>query len=101
MPRLIDADAFRAELFKMAHMPISSQTSPTSWAVAYSSFIMALDRLPTIYCPPVVHGEWIRGQTLKREWMKCSLCHVSQTPNGCFSFCPNCGAKMDKEGNNG
>lgn len=45
--------------------------------------------------PPVVHGRWIFGTTMNREWMKCSKCLVSQTPTGVFSYCPNCGARMD------
>ena len=47
----------------------------------------------------VVHGRWIFGTSNHREWMKCSECLVSQTPTGVFSYCPNCGAKMDGDGN--
>ena len=47
----------------------------------------------------VVHGRWIFGTTNNHEWMKCSECLKSQTLNGCFTYCPNCGAKMDGDGN--
>lgn len=42
----------------------------------------------------VKHGRWVFGTSNKHEWMKCSECLKSQTPNGCFAYCPNCGAKM-------
>lgn len=44
---------------------------------------------------PMRHGRWVHGITLNHEWRKCSECLVSQTIFGCFTYCPNCGAKMD------
>ena len=44
---------------------------------------------------PVVHAKWIYGITLRHEWRKCSKCLVSQEIFGCFTYCPNCGARMD------
>lgn len=52
---------------------------------------------PTVEAEPVVHGRWIFGTANHREYMKCSECLHSQTPTGVFVYCPNCGAKMDKE----
>lgn len=46
---------------------------------------------------PVVHAKWIYGITLRHEWRKCSECLVSQDIFGCFTYCPNCGARMDGE----
>ena len=42
---------------------------------------------------PVKHGKWIEGEL----YIKCSECGY---PVGHLSdnYCPNCGAKMDKEG---
>ena len=42
------------------------------------------------------HGRWVRGISNHREHMKCSVCLKSQTPVGTFTYCPNCGAKMDQ-----
>jgi hypothetical protein len=51
---------------------------------------------PTMDAEPVRHGKWIFGSTLGHSWMKCSECCVSQDGQTlCFSYCPNCGAKMD------
>ena len=45
---------------------------------------------------PVVHGEWeiVVGSNGK-EYMVCTRCRVSQDLTGVFTYCPNCGAKMD------
>lgn len=46
---------------------------------------------------PVRHGHWIFGQTMGHSWMKCSECCVSQSgQTATFTYCPNCGAKMDE-----
>lgn len=50
---------------------------------------------PAVDAVQVVHGRWIHGVTLNHEWRKCSECLVSQEIFGCFTYCPNCGAKMD------
>ena len=58
-----------------------------------------IEELPS--AQPVRHGKWIFGSTLGHSWMKCSECCVSQDGQTlCFSYCPNCGAKMDGGGNN-
>ena len=45
---------------------------------------------------PVRHGEWeiVVGSNGK-EYMVCTCCRVSQDLTGVFTYCPNCGAKMD------
>ena len=48
---------------------------------------------------PVRHGKWeiVVGSNGK-EYMVCTCCRVSQDLTGVFTYCPNCGAKMDLEG---
>jgi len=58
--------------------------------------IRTIEELPSA---DVRHGRWVFGQTINHGWMKCSECCVSQTPTGTFSYCPNCGARMDGEQN--
>lgn len=41
---------------------------------------------------PVKHGEW---ENHGNEWLTCSLCDWESAFH--YNFCPNCGAKMDKE----
>lgn len=43
-------------------------------------------------------GNWIFGETMGHSWMKCSECCKSQDGQTlCFTYCPNCGAKMFAE----
>lgn len=43
----------------------------------------------------VKHGHWIFGETYGCSWMKCSEClKVQNGQTACFTYCPNCGAKM-------
>ena len=46
---------------------------------------------------PVVHGRWVRQDETRTKFM-CSLCE-SKNYGGHEKFCPNCGAKMDGDGN--
>ena len=51
---------------------------------------------PTIETDPVRHGEWeIVVGSNEKEYMVCTCCRVSQDLTGVFTYCPNCGAKMD------
>ena len=54
---------------------------------------------PAADVAPVRHGEWeiVVGSNGK-EYMVCTCCRVSQDLTGVFTYCPNCGAKMDLEG---
>lgn len=60
-----------------------------------------IEILPAADVAPVVHGRWVFETVYHREVMKCSECLVSQTPTGVFTYCPNCGARMDLEANDG
>lgn len=51
---------------------------------------------------PVVHGDWeiVLGSN-GNEYMVCTCCRVSQDLTGVFTYCPNCGARMDGGSENG
>ena len=53
---------------------------------------------PSADVAPVRHGEWeiVVGSNGK-EYMVCTCCRVSQDITGVFTYCPNCGCKMDLE----
>ena len=55
-----------------------------------------IEILPAADVAEVVHGEWeiVVGSNGK-EYMVCTCCRVSQDLTGVFTYCPNCGAKMD------
>ena len=58
--------------------------------------IKLIDEIPAADVAPVVHGEWeiVVGSNGK-EYMVCTCCRVSQDLTGVFTYCPNCGCRMD------
>ena len=54
------------------------------------------ESLPAADVAPVRHGEWeiVVGSNGK-EYMVCTCCRVSQDLTGVFTYCPNCGCRMD------
>ena len=65
-----------------------------TWAKA----ICVLHDLPAADVALVRHGDWeiVLGSN-GNEYMVCTCCRVSQDLTGVFTYCPNCGAKMDGE----
>ena len=63
-----------------------------TWAKA----ICILHDLPAADVSPVRHGDWeiVLGSN-GNEYMVCTCCRVSQDLTGVFTYCPNCGARMD------
>ena len=55
-----------------------------------------IDEIPAADVAPVRHGEWeiVVGSNGK-EYMVCTCCRVSQDLTGVFTYCPNCGCRMD------
>ena len=61
-------------------------------------FEAAILKIPAADVAPVRHGEWeIVVGSNGNEYMVCTCCRVSQDLTGVFTYCPNCGAKMDLE----
>lgn len=54
--------------------------------------------VPAADVAPVRHGKWeiVVGSNGK-EYMVCTGCRKQQDLTGVFSYCPNCGAKMDEK----
>ena len=91
---------------------VEKMPSGSSWdalndkeKAAVLSFLI---KLPTADVEEVRHGEWIKDETEKRDDGEiydycCSLCKSPATEGSydnhdvLTSYCPNCGAKMDKE----
>ena len=60
-------------------------------------FEAAILKTPAADVAPVRHGEWeIVVGSNGNEYMVCTCCRVSQDLTGVFTYCPNCGAKMDR-----
>ena len=55
---------------------------------------------PTVDAVEVVHGHWFWKPT--NEWtsiLTCSVCGSQEGTAEVYKYCPNCGAKMDGDGN--
>ena len=60
--------------------------------VSPESVIRVIESIPAVDAAPVRHGRWEDRGSLS---CRCSCCGCKS--NAEYNYCPNCGAKMDKE----
>lgn len=99
--RLIDANVLIKETASIINFR-KQHYMPT---IEQEALLGYVKKLPTVDAVEVVHGRWIGdgwGSYIKR----CSVCRsvplreVGGRHDACYSnYCPNCGAKMDGDGN--
>ena len=94
--RLIDANAVLKWLDEI--------TDPKEWLVSQynADWIWSvIDSAPTVDAVPVVHGRWHEFEAT--DGIVCSECgrawNIIDNCTETFNYCPNCGAKMDGDGN--
>ena len=89
--RLIDANILIKRLEAMAHY---------TDAITIGGIICALKEPPTVDAVEVVHGRWINPY-MNRYGHPCHCCSVCgfKASYQDKNYCPNCGAKMDGDGN--
>ena len=95
--RLIDANELLTEVVKAQAM----NEDPNK---IVAKIIMLITDAPTVDAVEVVHGEW---STIEDDYcgltaLKCSECNQEywfeeEPPMKIYNYCPNCGAKMDRE----
>ena len=95
--RLIDANALLREIDG-----IHQRHYANSRYQFIHDFFLAMFRkiknAPTVDAVEVVHGRWDRENTFAyANLYRCSNCE--QTTLKTYNYCPNCGAKMDGDGN--
>lgn len=98
MSRLIDADALK-EVWTIA--------SPEPISADAAEVLASIDNAPTVDAVPVVRGKLKPvkytahcscGRSYETYHYSCSACnHISYAQPYGLNYCPNCGAKMDKE----
>ena len=61
-----------------------------------ADYIYMIEDMPTADVAPVQHAKWevVVGSNGK-EYMVCTGCRKQQDLTGVFSYCPNCGCRMD------
>lgn len=86
--RLIDVDALGVGR-------CSRDVLPADYCAGWNGLIRLLEKAPTVDAVPVVHGRWNNMDGYKTRKV-CSECGWDVPEYGKFySYCPNCGAKMD------
>lgn len=90
----------REEAIKiLEHYDLSSGSILGYHSGAIECAISAIEMLPAADVAPVVHGRWKR---IRSNWY-CTRCRTGYritygaASAKTFTFCPNCGAKMDEE----
>lgn len=98
--RLIDADKLLEKtecLFKDLNSTEDYMGIGYNHGVGDSMAI--IKNAPTIEAEPVKHGRWINDNGLHKCSVRCSNCDEQYIAYpGEFKYCPNCGMKMDLEG---
>ena len=93
--RLIDADAL-AKFIDYGHLH-----NPNEKAYSENDIREMIDMMPTVDAVPVRHGKWIHevrytiDSLHSYQQYRCSECDMTYITN--TKYCPNCGARMDKE----
>ena len=95
--RLIDADELQSALKKMQKWVVVKDNYHNE-GYSYDQVHFAIDNAPTVDAEPVRHGVWTGKPIGGYSTVRCSVCgHAFFYNNGKWKYCPNCGAKMDKE----
>ena len=91
--RLIDTDKFILSLMDASLSSVDEDT-----------ILDLVDSVPTVDAVPVVHGRWEYDLPTINTYgqLRCSICNwwtLDRSVDSWYSYCPNCGAKMDGDNN--
>ena len=67
---------------------------------SYIAFVTKrVQDIPAADVAPVIHAKWVSCQGFDENeyWIECSNCGCGRPYYDNTSYCPDCGAKMDKE----
>ena len=107
--RLIDANALRERMFSYYGCVNKYSSKENYRGETLMNYEVAdmiedcIDNAPTVDAVEVVHGRWETVSSML-VYLCCSQCkdvHIWETwlGDGKWNYCPNCGAKMDGDGN--
>ena len=94
--RLIDANAL-LEDFGEEPMVWNDSEAEIQERNDWRTYTRMVKNAPTVDAVEVVHGRWIHKGAWHIECSECKhiLAHIGEAKN----YCPNCGAKMEGDGN--
>ena len=93
--RLIDANALLATLERYVN-PMPGERGH-GFLSGLASVMDEIEAAPTVDAVEVVHGRWIDVNC--REYLGSYCSHCQKWCDYKYKYCPNCGAKMDGDGN--
>ena len=103
--RLIDANWILGEIeHDVGCYDIEKLTEDDALYVELRDVVRMVCAAPTVEAVPVVHGRWEQiGYDKAMDRISCSVCkeywNICDNDTETFNYCPNCGAKMDGDGN--
>ena len=103
MPRLIDANALVTEIQSTASTVCLNAPWDADWfsrlADRQEEIVAMIECQPTVDAVKVVHGRWKEPYRLYVVCSECGTGYVKYEFIERANYCPNCGAKMDGDGN--
>ena len=106
MPKYINADEIDYKIICYPHYNFYTKMVYTKELDGMYAFKADIDAMSTADVQEVRHGHWIEKNLdgFRKVECSCSMCGWSGVENydsyvdiHDFEFCPNCGAKMDRE----
>ena len=104
MAEYIEREAALTEFQKACDICMALVKRPMCGDCSVADTVRKVKRIPAADVRPVVRGEWERvGNT---DHFRCTCCNdmilsAWDTPPTLINFCPNCGADLRKEAENG
>ena len=100
--RLIDANAIEMAMNERYMALVGEYGHYDHYTEGYGDALYAVENAPTLDAVEVVHGRWLKGTKSLCSGSIiaghcCSVCDEFNVKNS--NYCPNCGAKMDGDGN--
>ena len=99
--RLIElGEALRMVQNSREDCPETSIKGRAIWETAHNCALSCLTNCPTVDAVEVVHGRWVNPY-MNRYGHPCHCCSACgfKASYQDKNYCPNCGAKMDGDGN--
>ena len=96
MAEYIDREALEVALNHRLNFLMAENGEYDHYTSGFDEAVTMVENFPAADVATVRHGRWeiVVGSDGK-EYMVCTGCRKQQDLTGVFSYCPNCGCRMD------
>ena len=96
MAEYIEREALEVALNHRLNFLMAENGEYDHYTSGFDEAVTRVENFPAADVAPVRHGRWeiVVGSDGK-EHMVCTGCRKQQDLTGVFSYCPNCGCRMD------